>query len=114
MGTLAGAPSGRPRRSCSRGLGPRRSPVLEGVLLAGWAVALGWPLRACVGASVRPARSPPARLLLGAFAGALVALASAAGRRLATRVGERLRANRVAWNSGKSREILPADGMSPT
>ncbi len=62
----------------------RRSPVLEGVLLTGWAVALGLATTAAGSLGSGPHISAGAALL-GAFAGAIVALViRQSGRRLAS------------------------------
>ena len=62
----------------------RRSPVLEGVLLTGWAVALGLATTAVGSLGPGPHISAPAALA-GAFAGAIVALLiRRTGRRLAS------------------------------
>ena len=62
----------------------RRSPVLEGVLLAGWAVALGLST-AAVGSLGPGPHISAAEALVGAFAGAIVALViRQSGRRLAS------------------------------
>ncbi len=85
VGTLVGAGVWGAAAIVLPWAGIRRSPILEATLLAGWAVALALATVAAshVGASVP--RVSVENALLGAFAGALVALVTRrAGHRLAS------------------------------
>jgi len=85
VGTLAGAGAWATAAIVLPWAGIRRSPVLEAMLLAGWAVALALATVAASHVGAAEPRISVESALLGAFAGALVALVTRrAGHRLAS------------------------------